>query len=250
MIKAVLIDDETNNNIILSNMIGEFCTGITVAGEADNAKKGEELIQRVNPDLVFLDIEMPYGNAFDVLDRLRPINFEVIFVTAFNEYALQAFRYSALDYLLKPVELEKLQEAVAKAERNIQLKNFSERLDHFLEKQKRNDLQLQKIALPSKNGVVLIPTSDIIRCEASRGYTIFFIRNREKIISSKSIKEYEELLPETMFLRIHHSHLVNLNFINGYQWGRGGSVEMEDGTVVEVSHRLRNRLLERIGIKS
>ena len=249
MIKAVLIDDEANNNMILANMLREFCPDVVVAGVAETVAKGEALIRKSKPDLVFLDIEMPYGNGFDLLDRLRPINFEVVFVTAFNEYAIRAFRYSALDYLLKPVEFEKLQEAVAKAERNLQLKNFGQRLDCYMQTLEKIDPSLQKIALPAKKRVVLVPLSDIIRCEANRGYTLFIIKNMEKIISSKNIKEYEELLPANLFLRIHHSHLVNYLFIRGYHYGRGGKVEMEDGALVEVSPRQKNKLLERIGLK-
>jgi two-component system LytT family response regulator len=249
MIKAVLIDDEANNNMILANMLREFCPDVVVTGVAETVAKGEALIRKFKPDLVFLDIEMPYGNGFDLLDRLRPINFEVVFVTAFNEYAIRAFRYSALDYLLKPVEFEKLQEAVAKAERNLQLKNFGQRLDLYMHTLEKINPSLQKIALPAKKGVVLVPLSDIIRCEANRGYTLFIIKNMEKIISSKNIKEYEELLPANLFLRIHHSHLVNYLFIRGYHYGRGGKVEMEDGALVEVSPRQKNKLLERIGLK-
>ena len=248
MINAVIIDDEPNNVFILANLIQEFCPNVSVAGEANNAQKAELLIRRINPNLVFIDIEMPYGSGFDMLDKLRPINFEVIFVTAFNEYTLKAFRYGALDYLLKPVNIDELREAVSKAERNIHLKEYNWRLDSFLENLKKLSPNSSKIALPAKKGVVFVPTSEIIRCEAYGSYTYIFAKNRSKIVSSKNIKEYEDLLPQDMFYRVHHSHLVNLSCISGYQRGRGGYVEMDDGAVIEVAARRKDELMVRLGL--
>ena len=248
MIKALIVDDEPNNVIILANLLQDFCPTVKVIGNAGNAPKAEALIREMKPDLVFLDIEMPYGSGFDVLDKLRPVNFEVVFVTAFNEYAFRAFRYSALDYLVKPININELQESVRKAEQNIQLKNFDRRLDSFMANFKRSAFDIPKIALPGKNGIVFIPTADIIRCEGSRGYTYIFIRNKDKIISSKNIKEYEALLPGDKFYRVHNSHLVNLACINGYQRGRGGYIEMEDGAVIEVAVRRKDELMIRLGL--
>lgn len=248
MIKTIIIDDEPKSIRILSTMLQEYCPDITVLGTAQHAQEAIPLIRQVEPDLVFLDIEMPLANGFDLLDQLRPVNFEVIFVTAFNEYSLKAFRYSVLDYLLKPVGIEELQQAVQKATHNIQLKNFNMRLDNFMQNMKQPSLRLQKIALPAKEGVVLVPISDIIRCEARREYALFIIKNREKIISSKNIKEYEELLPDDIFFRVHNSHLINLNYIKVYHRGRGGHVEMEDGTLIEVATRRKEELLSRLGL--
>jgi two-component system LytT family response regulator len=248
MIKSLIVDDEPNNVIILANLIQDFCPTVTVMGHANNATKAEALIREMKPDLVFLDIEMPYGNGFDVLDKLRPVDFEVIFVTAFDEYTLRAFRYCALDYLLKPVNIKELQQSVSRAEQNVQLKNFDRRLDGFLENFKKSASEVPKIALPGKKGVVFIPMADIIRCEGNRGYTSIFIKNKGKIISSKNIKEYEALLPESTFYRVHNSHLVNLTCINGYQRGRGGYLEMEDGAVIEVAVRRKEELLQRLGL--
>ncbi len=248
MIKTIIIDDEPKSIRILSTMLRDYCPCVTVLGIAQRAQEAIPLIRQTEPDLVFLDIEMPLGNGFDILDQLRPVNFEVIFVTAFNEYSLKAFRYSVLDYLIKPVSIEELQEAVQKAMRNIQLKNFNGRLDNFLQNLKKPSLRLQKIALPAREGVVLVPIPDIIRCEARREYTSFIIKNREKIISSKNIKENEELLPEDMFFRVHNSHLINLNYIKVYHRGRGGHVEMEDGTMIEVATRRKEELLSRLGL--
>src|SRR5688500_18193855 len=249
MIKSVIIDDEPDNVIILRKMLQEFCPGVLLLGEANNAVKAVTLIRQVEPDLVFLDIEMPYGNGFDILDRLLPVRFEVIFITAFREYSLKAIRYSALDYLLKPVDITELKEAVTKAEQNLQSKDFNPRLENFLMNVKTPSLHFNKIALPGKAGVVFVPISDIIRCEASSNYTFFIIKNRGKIISSKSIKEYEAILPAAVFFRVHNSHLVNLNYVQGYQWGRGGCLEMEDGVMIEVASRRKDELIRRLGLE-
>jgi two-component system, LytTR family, response regulator len=249
MIKSVIIDDEPDNVIILRKMLQEFCPGVLLLGEANNAVKAVTLIRQVEPDLVFLDIEMPYGNGFDILDRLLPVRFEVIFITAFREYSLKAIRYSALDYLLKPVDITELKEAVTKAEQNLQSKDFNLRLENFLMNVKTPSLHFNKIALPGKAGVVFVPISDIIRCEASSNYTFFIIKNRGKIISSKSIKEYEAILPAAVFFRVHNSHLVNLNYVQGYQWGRGGCLEMEDGVMIEVASRRKDELIRRLGLE-
>jgi two-component system LytT family response regulator len=247
MIKAVIVDDEPNNLIILEGMINDFCPTVHLAGKANNARKAESVIQEIHPDLVFLDIEMPYGSGFDILDKLRPAYFEVIFVTAFDEYALKAFRYSALDYLLKPVNIEELQASVRKAEANIQLKNFDMRLESFLQNLKSSSY-VQRVPLPGKKGVVFVPVSEIIRLEGSRGYTTIFVKGRDRIVSSKNIKEYEMMLPEDRFYRVHHSHLVNISCISGYQRGRGGYVEMDDGAVIEVAIRRKDDLLARLGL--
>jgi len=248
MIKALIVDDEPKSVKILSTLLQEYCPGVILAGTAHKADQAIALIRQVQPNLVFLDIEMPSGNGFDMLDRLRPVNFEVIFVTAFNEYPLKAFRYNALDYLLKPLNIEELQAAVHKAAGNIKLKSFNTQLEVFLQSLKKTPPPLQKIALPEKNGIILVSITDIIRCEASRGYTTFIIKNKEKLLSSKNIKEYEEILPEDTFFRLHNSHLVNLNYIRMYHRGRGGQVEMEDGTLVEVAVRRKDELLARLGL--
>jgi len=248
MIKSVIIDDEPDNVVVLSKLLQEFCPDVSVTGVAGNVLKAVAVIREMQPDLVFLDVEMPYGNGFDILDRLRPVHFEVIFITAFNEYALKAIRYNALDYLLKPVNIGELQEAVIKVSKHAQLKTFNQQLEDFLQNLKKQPLITDKIALPSASGVVFIPLKDIIRCEANRGYTIFTIKNRRKIISSKSVKEYEEILPGEVFFRVHNSHLVNLYCVQGYQWGRGGCLEMEDGAMVKVAARRKSELIARLGL--
>lgn len=250
MIRAVLIDDEPKNNRILKLMLEEFCPDVTIEGQADNATAGVQLVQEVKPDLVFLDIEMPYGSGFDLLDQLKPIHFEVIFITAFNDYSLKAIKYSALDYLLKPVNIDELIAAVAKAVQKVAARNINERIEALLYNLQKPQQAVQKLALPSKEGYVFVLLSDIMRCESKGGYTTFYIKGMDKVLSSKSIKEYEPLLPDDLFFRIHNSHIVNLNCVKKYHRGRGGYLEMEDGTMIEVATRRKDELMARFGLRS
>jgi two-component system LytT family response regulator len=250
MIRAVLIDDEPKNNRILKLMLEEFCPDVTIEGQADNATAGVQLVQEVKPDLVFLDIEMPYGSGFDLLDQLKPIHFEVIFITAFNDYSLKAIKYSALDYLLKPVNIDELIAAVAKAAQKVAARNINERIEALLYNLQKPQQAVQKLALPSKEGYVFVLLSDIMRCESKGGYTTFYIKGMDKVLSSKNIKEYEPLLPDDIFFRIHNSHIVNLNCVKKYHRGRGGYLEMEDGTMIEVATRRKDELMARFGLRS
>jgi two-component system LytT family response regulator len=248
MIRTVLIDDEPKNNRVLKMMLEEFCPEVTIIGQADNAPDGITLIRELRPDLVFLDIEMPHGNGFDLLDQLKPIRFEVVFITAFNEYSLKAIKYSALDYLLKPVNIEELKQAVQKAVDRMANRNTNERIENLLYNLCKSQQDLQKIALPSKEGYIFILLADIIRCESKTGYTTFYVDGIEKIISSRNIKEYEPLLPTDIFFRIHNSHIINLNHVKKYHRGRGGYIEMGDGALIEVATRRKDEFLARFGL--
>lgn len=245
MLKAIIVDDEPRNIRILKNLLLEFCTEVTVTGEAESAEAAVDLIRAGEPDLVFLDIEMPFGNAFDLLDKLMPVNFQVIFVTAFDNYALKAFRYYALDYLLKPVDIEELKTAVKKTAERVKEKDMSHKLDVFLQTIKTGKTSLQKIGLPTNDGLMFTNIDNIIRCEASGSYTIIHLQDKQKFIVSKSLKEYEDLLPEDIFCRIHHSHIVNLAFVKKYFKGRGGYIEMTDNTIIEVATRKRDEFLSK-----
>jgi len=245
MIESIIVDDEPKNISVLRKMLNDFCDDVDVVAEAKDAQQAIALIQQHSPDLVFLDIEMPYGNAFDILDKLMPVNFEVIFITAFNDYALKAFKYCALDYLLKPISINELRVAVEKAATSISSKSMGLQLKNLIDNLKNKNEALRKIAFSSKEGLVFIEMGDIIRCEASGSYTHIFIKGKEKIISSKSVKEYEEILPEAIFFRIHHSHIINLTEIKKYHRGRGGHVEMSDGAFIDVAVRRKEEFLSR-----
>jgi len=247
MLNTILIDDEPGNVRILKAMLEGYCREVNVIGEAFDARQGQDMIRKLSPDLVFLDIEMPYGNAFDLLDHLMPVEFEVVFVTAFDAHILKAFKYSALDYLLKPVNIGELSVAVKKAAEKHRVRNIDRQLSNFLANFRQPDPGAQRIALPHMDGLTFIRLDQIIRCEASGGYTYFHMSTGEKILSTGNIKDYEDLLPDNMFMRIHHSHIINLTYVKRYYKGRGGYIEMEDGTQIEVAIRRKGDFLNRFG---
>jgi two-component system LytT family response regulator len=225
--------------------LAKFCPQVKIIGTAGNANTGFDLIKKVSPQLAFLDIEMPYGNAFDLLNRLEEVNFQIIFVTAFDQYAIKAFKYSALDYLLKPINIEELKNAVDKVTKHINSKSANEKITTLLHNLDPAKTANPKIAIAGLNGVTFINIENVIRMEAQKNYTIVYINNGQKILATKNLGSFEELLPESLFCRIHHSHIVNLNCIKRYNKGRGGYLEMEDGTEIEVSVRKKDSFLER-----
>ncbi|AEV99344.1 hypothetical protein A4D02_34075 [Niastella koreensis] len=249
MINALIVDDEPKNIRILNGLLNESCPDVRIIGEAVSAETAMPLIAETRPDLVFLDIEMPHGNAFDLLDKIMPIDFEIIFITAFDAYTLKAFKYSALDYLLKPVSIDELKMAVQKAKDRIRVKNINVQLQNLMFNINRPNSSLQKIALPNNDGLVFIQLSEIIRFEAKGGYTYVHATDNQKYVSSRIIKEYEEILPPDLFFRIHNSHIINLNFVKKYHRGRGGVIEMSDSVLIEVATRRKDEFLARFGIK-
>ena len=249
MMTAVIIDDETRNIKLMKSMIGKFCPQVNLIGEATNGKTGQELIRQKKPELVFLDIEMPYGNGFDLLNALMPIEFEVIFVTAFDKYVLQALKYSALDYLLKPINIDELRSAVQNAVLRIRRNSVNQQLNNLLDNFKKQESGLKKIAIPTADGFDFILIDNIIRCEALGAYTKIHINNSKKIVVSMSLKDYEAILPEDIFFRIHNSHLINLNYVKKYNRGRGGFIELDDGSVIEVATRRKDEFLKRFGFE-
>ncbi|MDF2190750.1 response regulator transcription factor [Paraflavitalea sp. CAU 1676] len=247
MIRTVLIDDEPNNIDTLQHLLDRYCPQVQVVGRAESAQSGVAVIQSTQPDLVFLDIEMPYGNAFDLLNSLNPIQFDVIFVTAFDNYAINAIRYSALDYLLKPVNIKELQLAVQKAADQLLQKNMHKRIDTLFYNLSTPKSAYQRLALPTLDGLVFVNTEDVIRMEAKSNYTVIYFKNGSTVTVSKTLKEFEDILSADQFSRIHHSHIINHHFVKKYHRGRGGYIEMEDGTSIEVSIRKRDEFLSKFG---
>jgi two-component system LytT family response regulator len=243
MIQAIIIDDEPNNVEALQQLLVKYCPVVEVIGTANDVQTGQALIVNTDPDLVFLDIEMPYGNAFDMLNTLTPVSFEIIFVTAFDNYAINAIKYSALDYLLKPVNIRELQGAVQKAADRIKTKNINRKIENLLHNLNVPNFSYQKIALPTLEGFVFVNIKDLVWLEARGSYTCIYLDTRQKIIVSRTLKEFEDMLPEASFSRIHQSYIINHHFIRKYTRGRGGSIEMEDGTVIEVSMRKKDEFL-------
>lgn len=246
MVRTVLIDDETDSIRVLQRLLNAYCPEVEVIGTADGVETALNLIQMARPDLVFLDIEMTHGNAFDLLNQLQPITFQIIFVTAFDNYAIRAFKYSALDYLLKPVDIDDLREAVKRAATKVQGKNFLDQMETLLYNMETFQLSQQKMAVPTLTGLVFVPIKDILRFEANGSYTTIYLTSKEEIIATRNIKEYEDLLPAAIFCRVHNSHIINLHKIQKYHKGRGGYVIMEDGSNIEVASRRREEFLRRL----
>jgi two-component system, LytTR family, response regulator len=241
--RSILIDDEPKNIRILTKLLTDYCPDVNIIGKAGDSNEAQLIIEELKPELVFLDIEMPNGNAFDLLDKLLPISFNIIFITAFESYSLKAFKYAALDYLLKPVSIEELQNAVAKAKSNNQSKNINLQVKSLLQNVQNANGGIQKVAVHIVDGIEFVKAEDIVRLEAQGSYTLFHLKDRSTILASKNIKDYDEILVGDTFFRIHHSHIVNLNAIKKYHKGRGGYIIMDDDTTIEVATRRKNDFL-------
>jgi two-component system LytT family response regulator len=244
MIKALLIDDEPANTEALAELIKTSCPGIRICGQAASVNEAERLTEELSPQLLFLDVEMPDGSGFDLLDRLKDRRMEVIFVTAYDSFMLKAIRYSALDYITKPVSIPELMAAVARAEERIGHTSVNSQLELLLQNIK-SPAHVQRIAVPYKDEYLFVPVSDIERLEAKGAYTELFVKGGKGYLVSKNIKEYEELLPKSTFCRVHHAHIINIDYVRAYHKGRGGYLEMADGTSIEVSVRRKEEFLAR-----
>lgn len=239
MYKVVLIDDESKARNALKNLLVKHCPTIQVVGEGNCVKAGIEVIHKNNPDLIFLDVQMPDGTGFDLLKQIGEINFKIIFASAYDKFAIQAFKFSALDYLLKPVEAEKLVEACSKLTSDDRFEILNQKLEVLLS----NKNSFEKLALPTIDGIIFVKIKDITRCESENNYTNIFLNNGKKIMVSKTLKEYDEMLTPFGFFRIHKSYLINLSYLTRYKKGEGGYVEMEDGAELEVSRRRKEDFL-------
>jgi two-component system LytT family response regulator len=248
-VTAVIIDDEQNNIDNLEILLQQHCPQVEITGRATNATEGEKIITDQNPDIVFLDIQMPGRNGFDMLQSLKHHSFELIFVTAFDQYGIQAVKFSAIDYLLKPINTDELKLAVNKAIYRSNEKKQNKKLENLLELiTNRQQKDLHRIALTSARETRFIKTDEIIRCESSNNYTTFFIEDGEKIMTSKPIFEYEEILAGYGFIRCHQTHLVNRKFIRSLIKGDGGYLLLTDGTEIPVSRMKKEELKKELGL--
>lgn len=251
MIKALIIDDVEKARVALRSDIKSYCPEVDVIGEADGVETGMKLIKAVSPDVVFLDIKMSDGSGFDLIDKLKKenfINFQVIFTTAYNEFAIKAFKFSAIDYLLKPVDPDDLVQAVMKIRKSEPKDQLSENLNLLLENIKGMQTVSKRIALNSIDKVQLVNVADIIQCESQKNYTIFYLQGHKQILVTKTLKEFEEMLEGDGFLRVHHSHLINLKHLREYIKADGGYAIMSDNSQVPVSVRKREQLLKILGV--
>ena len=242
MIRTLLIDDEAHNHRELSRVLAETCPQVHILGQANSAAEAKTLYVQQTPDLLFLDIEMPGSNGFQFLESIQPVRAEVIFVTAYDKYAIQAIKFAALDYLLKPVNPSELKVAVERAQQKIQARWGNQQLQALLDNL-RNPQQQPKIALPSIDRVDFVAPDQIIRCQSDNTYTYVFLEDGSKLLISKTLREFTTLLTEYGFLRTHQSHLVNRKYVRSLLKRDGDVLLLTDGTEVPVSLRQKGEVL-------
>lgn len=244
MLKAIIIDDEPYCCEILAAMLESESPQVQIQAICNNGEEGIKAIQKYSPDLVFLDVEMPKMNGFEMLEQLS-VNFHLIFTTSYDQYAVKAIRFSALDYLLKPVDREELKKAVEKAEQRIQIP-MAQQLEVLMQKIRQPLNPVSKIALPTMEGLQMISIETIINCESDDNYTRIILKGGKKLLVTRSLKEIEESLEQHSFLRVHRSYLVNLNEIEKYIKGEGGYLIMSDGSSVDVSRSRKEILMQKL----
>lgn len=248
MIKTIIVDDEEKSCVTLNNLITRHCPSLSVVAHCDSVGSAVKTIKTHSPGLVFLDIEMPFKNGFSLFDEIRNPDFSVIFTTAYDQYAIKAIKYSALDYLLKPVDVEELKKAVehfeSQQERNSSKTDNYELLLSALKLKSKS----AKIAVPTFDGLQMISAEEIVKCTADESYTHITLTNGSKLVVSRILKEFEDLLSDYNFFRVHNSSLVNLAHVKKYVKGDGGYVIMSDDETVEVSRRKKNELLAKLAI--
>lgn len=239
---AVLIDDEKNALEVLQLQLNRFCVDVNIVAAANGGIKGIEAIKKYKPDLVFLDIEMPHKNGFDVLNETKEYNYKVVFTTAYDQFAIKAFKFSAIDYLLKPIDITELQQAVEKAKQSSN-SSLDEKMKLFFQQyQPQNNKEL--IALPVGDAMQFFKQDDIIRCESDSNYTYIFLTSGKKILLAKTLKEIEEALSGLSFFRIHQSHLVNMNHVSKFSKSEGSYVVMTDGSTLNISRNRKDLFME------
>lgn len=246
MITAVLIDDDKHLRTGLKALLERYTNEIQIIGEAESVKTGVELLKSSNPQVIFLDIHLNDGTGFDILEKLGKTTAHIVFITAHEQYAVKAFKFSALDFILKPVDPEELQTTIIKIKEVVGKSSSFEHIDLLLENIRKKVDNFKRIALSTSDGIHLFEVSDIIRCEAKVNYTEFFIKNHKPLLISRTLKEYEELLTEHGFERIHQSHLINLSYLKSYIKSDGGYVIMADNTNIPIAQSKKERLQELI----
>jgi len=243
MIKAVIIDDEKNALEVLEMQLNQFCKEVSVVAICNSGKEGVKAIKELQPDLVFLDIEMPHINGFDVLNQTKNLNYKVIFTTAYDQFAIKAFKFSAIDYLLKPIDIVDLQNAVEKAQKESLNHNLEDKIKLLVE-QYYPQKNRQKVALPVGNMLEFFDVDEIIRVESDSNYSHIFLANQKKITLSKTLKDVEDNIKGEPFFRVHQSHLINTNHVEKAVKGENAYVMMKDGTTITVSRNRKEEFFE------
>lgn len=247
MIRSIIVDDELKSRESLKILVEDYCEGITVEAVCQNIAEAVTAINEIKPDVVFLDIQLQRETGFDLLTKFKHFNFEVIFTTAYTEYAIKAFKFSAIDYLLKPIDIEELRKAIEKVVKS-KGNAVTDRLQQLLQNLRNGTPENYKLALPTSDGLVFVKVNEILYCEASSNYTEIVMADNKKYIVSRTLKEYDDMLGEQNFFRIHHSYLINLNGIKKYVRGDGGYVVMSNDKLLDVSKRKKEGFLSRIKI--
>jgi two-component system, LytTR family, response regulator len=245
MIKAIIVDDELDCCETIASLLNAYCPDVEVTGTYHNGAEALPAVLQKQPDLVFLDVEMPKMNGFEMLEQLPQVNFDIIFTTSYDKYALKAIRFSAIDYLLKPIDREELQKAVQKVRMRSQ-RNMSQQVEILMQKLHQPAKAIGKIALPTMEGLQMIPVDSIINCESDSNYTILLLKSNKKIIVSSTLKEMEEVLEDHSFVRVHRSYLANLNEVEKYVKGEGGYLIMSDGSTIDVSRNRKEQLMKKL----
>lgn len=244
MIRSVIVDDEPNNIENLQQIISANCPDVVVAATASNAEEAIAAVKTHQPDLVFLDIQMPGQSGFDVLRAFDQIDFEVIFITAYDKYGIQAIKFSALDYLLKPINIAEFKLAIEKAKQKISSRKHNYNIENLLAYINTGQRDIPKIALPTLTEIMYVKITEIIRCEASNNYTNFYLQNNDRVLVCKTLKEFADILKPHQFIRTHQSHLVNLHFIKSYLKEDGGTLLLNDQTKIPISRQNREMVKE------
>ncbi|MFN8310009.1 MAG: response regulator [Chitinophagales bacterium] len=239
-ISCLIVDDDAGSRQTLRIFIEKYCDELEIIAEAEDVSVALPLIREKHPDLVFLDISMPGVNGFELLGLAKPVTFEVVFVTAYDTYTLKAIKNNAADYLMKPVSISELRDAVERVTRRIEARRATGNKDVVSVG--------ERLSVPIRDGYMTINIGELIRCEADEGYTWLFIQNREKMLVSRTLKDFEDRLSHIGFIRVHRQHLINVKHVSRYINGRGGQVTMNDGATIDVSQRKRGDLLQGIGI--
>jgi two-component system, LytTR family, response regulator len=243
MLRTIIIDDEKHQQLNLETMVKLYCHDLTIVDKASDIETGEQAIKKHNPDLVLLDINLGDSSGFDLLSRFTPVTFKVIFVTAFDHYAIKAFQFNALDYLLKPVDPDELCRAAIKASQIIQ-NDFNLQLDNLRRYMHAEERSSKKIIIKTFDTIHLVPVQDILYCESDNNYTRFHLAGGRQIMVSTTLKDYEDILADGNFFRVHKSFLVNLKYISRFEKAEGGSVVLEGEVKIPVASRKRDELLD------
>lgn len=247
MTRAIIIDDEPHCIDHLSELLSTYCGSLVgVVGSAGTVEDGCRAILDLQPQLVFMDIQLHDETSFDLLHRLPVVDFDIIFVTAYEKYAIQAFKFSAIDYLLKPVDPDDLGQAIARLQQKRSKEETAGRWETLFQNLKSGPGLPKRISVPTAKGLEFLPIQEIARCESHINYTTLFLATGRKLTVARTLKEFEELLSEYNFFRVHNSHLINLAYIKSYNKGKGGSVCMTDNTEIDVSTRRKDELLRRL----